>query len=822
MVWGAYTYADPSLYEDITAALAVLTPDRQRAIGQARGIELVAPSRWQTRGETALNLAARLGSPSQIGQTLDKLSARELATLRAVWRLGPTLSRARIGELLAPALPRADLRRALSRLEDLALLLPTDDTEQTLFVPAVVRGVLAGNESAPRPLRSLLAGISSATLGRMAQQLGAGDPPKRKEDRLAYVHEVLLQPENVRRQLIELSDAERAIFDLVVERGGMVEPYRVVQKFPGSAGERWRGGYGYGYNTDLFLRGEMRGDLPPLLLLQARGLLLPYPAGYPSMLVVPDEVLVARLPEYRLSPSEFVEPPFGAPPVEAQPAGVATTPLLDLLDALQYAAEVDLKLTKAFRLPKPPRVKLARLLGAADPAYADFLLAVAIAGEIVRPGPSGTLTVRKKALDALLDGDDGGARLTLLIAWLVLGLWYDPGEEPYLRGDGGSLVGTPRTEREAVLRLLLTALEQGATLASLAARLRYHQPRHFSLDERGLVPYAFGERAPALGLLLGVLRVLGWLGLAEPLTLPARPGEAPLTVALRLTPLGRDLIAMATDALSAPRVEPLPRTDRIVVQPTLDILAPPNIEPRIYRDLRRFADLSATGGVRTLTLSAASLRRALDAGATPDSIRAFLERHAGTPPATVNALIGEAAGRYGRVQVGNAAVYLTVDDPPLLAELAADRRLADLGLVQVAPTVGVMPAGSAETVIARLRAAGHMPIAAERKPAADPLSVAKKPSKGAAKPAGKQTAEETDPAVARTLAQAQSRDEKVEVTYRRRGNSGPDPVKHTLTILELGDDEVYGRCWLCNTSVRLAIPRITEARLTGEGTPEYW
>jgi hypothetical protein len=63
----------------------------------------------------------------------------------------------------------------------------------------------------------------------------------------------------------------------------------------------------------------------------------------------------------------------------------------------------------------------------------------------------------------------------------------------------------------------------------------------------------------------------------------------------------------------------------------------------------------------------------------------------------------------------------------------------------------------------------------------------------------------------------------VDVTYHRRGNSGQKYAKHRLTIIDLDlvdKHEVYGRCWLCNTSVRLSTSRITEATLTGEENPD--
>jgi hypothetical protein len=312
------------------------------------------------------------------------------------------------------------------------------------------------------------------------------------------------------------------------------------------------------------------------------------------------------------------------------------------------------------------------------------------------------------------------------------------------------------------------------------------------------------------------------LGLAEPLTLAARPGESAAVVGLRQTELGRDIHATELQTRPYRTVALVPRTDRIVLQPTLEILAPPNIQPRVYRDLRRFADLSSAAGMRTLVLTAASLRRGIDLGAQPDSIRALLEKHGGALPSTVTSLIDEAAARHGRISVGDAAVYVTADDEHLLAELIADRRLADLNLQQIAPTVAVARAGSAAIVIAKLRAAGHAPVAAGAHQRPDPLGAA--PKSQHANPASAKTraTEAIDEKIEETLLAAYKRDEMVDVTYYRRGNSGPKYAKHRLTIIDINTDkgEVHGRCWLCNTSVRLSLSRITEATLTGEENPD--
>ncbi|MFE1794417.1 WYL domain-containing protein, partial [Streptomyces sp. NPDC059525] len=64
----------------------------------------------------------------------------------------------------------------------------------------------------------------------------------------------------------------------------------------------------------------------------------------------------------------------------------------------------------------------------------------------------------------------------------------------------------------------------------------------------------------------------------------------------------------------------------------------------------------------------------------------------------------------GRVRIASASCVLHGDEPALLAELAAHRRLAKLGLRQLAPTV-LISRSPLDTTLAALRAEGYAPVA---------------------------------------------------------------------------------------------------------------
>jgi hypothetical protein len=105
----------------------------------------------------------------------------------------------------------------------------------------------------------------------------------------------------------------------------------------------------------------------------------------------------------------------------------------------------------------------------------------------------------------------------------------------------------------------------------------------------------------------------------------------------------------------------------------------------------------------------ASVRRALDAGTTPDDLVEAL-RAAGTLPQAVEYLIHDVARRHGSLRVRAVGCVLHGLDPVLLAEVAADRKLAALGLTALAPTVLASTRTPADTLSA-LRAAGYAPVA---------------------------------------------------------------------------------------------------------------
>lgn len=146
----------------------------------------------------------------------------------------------------------------------------------------------------------------------------------------------------------------------------------------------------------------------------------------------------------------------------------------------------------------------------------------------------------------------------------------------------------------------------------------------------------------------------------------------------------------------------------VYLQPDLTVVAPGPLPATTDLRLRGMADREGRDIAATYRFSAQSVTRALQAGETEDTIRAFLEElsHTGVPQ-PLDFLLRECAGRFGTIRVRSApegSIIHSVDEVQLHAMLA-DLTLAPLALRSV-------PAGLATNrvpfaVVALLRKLGY-------------------------------------------------------------------------------------------------------------------
>ncbi|MET2714885.1 helicase-associated domain-containing protein, partial [Streptomyces harbinensis] len=191
---------------------------------------------------------------------------------------------------------------------------------------------------------------------------------------------------------------------------------------------------------------------------------------------------------------------------------------------------------------------------------------------------------------------------------------------------------------------------------------------------------------------------------------PAGTGSAPAGTGS--TPAGT-APAADREAGAARLLAPLlpEELDHFLLQADLTAVAPGPLSREPAQAMALIADIESKGGATVYRFTPASVRRALDAGWTPDALHGFLAEHSRTPvPQPLTYLVDDVARRHGRLRVGVAAGYLRCEDEALLTQVLADRRAEQLRLRRIAPTV-VISGAPPEILLARLRELGLAPAA---------------------------------------------------------------------------------------------------------------
>ncbi|MGO4146795.1 helicase-associated domain-containing protein [Paenarthrobacter sp. YAF11_1] len=219
-------------------------------------------------------------------------------------------------------------------------------------------------------------------------------------------------------------------------------------------------------------------------------------------------------------------------------------------------------------------------------------------------------------------------------------------------------------------------------------RAEWSQPRmsrRFSSLVRGIL-----EEATLLGLMgSGALTQLG-AAIAD-----AQPEQA-------MTILGEHLPAAV---------------NHILLQADLTAVAPGYLAPELSETLLLMADAEGQGPASIYRFSAATIRRALDAGQDAESLLAFLREHSATEvPQPLAYLVQDTASRHGRLRIGTSASFIQSDDETAITDLLREARTSALSLVRIAPTVLTSSASPRETARV-LRELGLSPAVQEAEPA---------------------------------------------------------------------------------------------------------
>ncbi|MFG1710176.1 helicase-associated domain-containing protein [Nonomuraea sp. M3C6] len=239
--------------------------------------------------------------------------------------------------------------------------------------------------------------------------------------------------------------------------------------------------------------------------------------------------------------------------------------------------------------------------------------------------------------------------------------------------------------------------------------------------------------------------------------------------------------------------------------------------PELAAFLNECAELESRDRASTWRLSEKSVRRALDSGATAESLLGELERFsAKAVPQPLRYLVTDVARRHGAIRVTTAVSVVTSDDPALIIELCGTKALRKLALRAVAPTVALSALPPDET-LRLLRQAGHAPVSV----AADGTVRAERPQRRRlpvesdrdedldAEAAARAILDATDtPApgsAGETLRLAAVTGEPVVIVWQRR--------EHYMEDVKIVRGSVTGYCHDCDRSHNFQQAKIDEAHL---------
>ncbi len=264
--------------------------------------------------------------------------------------------------------------------------------------------------------------------------------------------------------------------------------------------------------------------------------------------------------------------------------------------------------------------------------------------------------------------------------WLRTPLWNESLQDPdvlsFVRREYISQDPTLEARRRRLCEELAASRDGVLELPALLSRLdRSFQGRgRTSGDDAGVTGFS-GRVAPGAMLRRMLLGPLSWLGIVEPSASGRRAAD---DEGFRVTPIGRTVLAERWDPIVRSFGTSLSNPNaRITVQPNLDVLVPPDVDPTAYLNVARLGELRSVDIYTTFAISWDSLMNSLDRGASGAELLTFLESVSATAiPATVRQLVQDCEGRHGEVRIGIAGPYIEARERTLLAELEANPRFA--------------------------------------------------------------------------------------------------------------------------------------------------
>lgn len=611
-------------------------------------------------------LADALLAPSSLRLLLRRLNRPQLQVLDALAALPSGTSVGRLAELVGRA---PDDPTVAAVLDDLVGRAAVVRDGELLWAPDELRTVF------PHPLRlgspavDLLSGEQAAMVKQIAANQGLGVQPSKAAAVSALVG-WFDDAEAVRRTVAALSPATREMLDQLAWRG----PILTVT-----------GGYGlFGH------------QLPDEIDWAARFGLLIRRGPWGNEFEMPAEVGLAMRGADWHAPFDPEPPAIATVPIGPQqierPAAAAATAVLDHVTAiLAECAANPLTLRKAGGVTSRDLKRLAKRLGL-EIGPLVFLLQLCAAAHLVA-GEETNLLVTDK-YDEWLASEPSQRLAAILRAWWAAPVspMYQPGPEAPSVPDLQLTGGGPRRLR-------------GELFATLAAVTPDRVPAPADAFA------ATAWRSP-----LAILATADPLGLAE-----ATLAEAELLGASAsgaATPIGRALVSApdGEPALPDPLTEALsallPAAATVAIyQADLTVMVAGVPTAELAALLDAAAVRESRGHATTWRFTAGTVRSALDNGWDADGLVGALAGFArdGELPQALRYLIADVGRQHGRIAVRAFGCVLMVADEALAAELQAATALRKLGLAPLAPGV-VGAAAPIHRVLELLRANGYAPV----------------------------------------------------------------------------------------------------------------
>jgi hypothetical protein len=542
---------------------------------------------------------------------------------------------------------------ALQMLVQRALVWPSADGD-TLYLVSPLRHAFANPLNLGRPAAELFGQLGVPQLRKIAELVGRS-PKSTKVEIATDLGRWLATPGNVGR-LVESAPAEtKRLLHEMAHRGPAVEIMYSTMSVPPEVSWALERGM-------LALDGWAYAEMPREVALALRG--ADWRAPFTP---APDAPTLAAVTSTVVSGE----------------AGSAASTLLDQLSALiDGCAANPVALRKTGGVGARESRRLAKAIGVDEPTI-RLLLEIAVAAELLDASDEGVLPTAEYDVWAQ---EEPAARLAIVLsAW-----WTMPAAPLMSTRDSAAFAVDPFGPLAIDLRPILLRVLDG-------------------------LPQGYGVADPAT-----LWPLIEW---TAPLSLYAVNTPSELIEALwhefvavgacahgAISPLGRALGAEQPIAeVAATLLSPATATARFQADLTAVVAGSPAASLRELLD--DCADREARGAASIWRFSPASVRRALDTGmSTVDLLERLRTAAVGaTLPQPLEYLVGDVARRHGAVRVRTVGCVVHGDDTALLAELAAARALAALGLTVLAPTVLTSAASPTDT-LAALRKAGYAPL----------------------------------------------------------------------------------------------------------------